>query len=61
MEEYRCPHPHPRRNGVCNALLFKARFSGWDEIEIKCWRCNRSVVIDLRGAYTAVDNLVMVS
>ncbi len=51
MKEYRCPYPHPTRSGHCNALFFRGAFDG--EIEVKCWRCHRSVVFDSREDYTA--------
>lgn len=54
MREFRCPHPHPTRQGqVCNRLLLRGRFEG--EIELQCHRCCRRVVLDMRAAYTAAQ------
>ena len=51
MKKYRCPYEHPDFPGQhCNALLLVGELAG--EVEMRCWRCHRSVVIDTRPVLT---------
>ena len=51
MQELRCPNPHPRKRGGCNALI---KIEGFGTVE--CPRCFKPIHFDFQQSGTeAVD------